>query len=291
MRIEDCAMNHSPASNHGGRTDDARSSILYPLSSSVLPIASLWWREVVRFYRQPSRVIGGLGSPLLFWVLIGSGIGGSFRHAVDGTEMNYLEYFFPGTLTMILLFTAIFSTVSVIEDRREGFLQSVLVAPVSRTSIVLGKVLGGATLAAVQGLLFLLLAPAAGVRPTLLGLACSIVMILLVAVAMTCLGFLVAWPMESTQGFHSVMNLFLIPLWLLSGALFPADGAAPALRWAIRLNPVSYGLEGIRQPLYWPSPPDSSALRSWAICAIVTCAFGLFTLAVSVAVARRPKTS
>src|SRR5262245_58755134 len=99
-----------------------------PTPGFLLPVASLWWREVVRFYRQPSRVIGGLASPLLFWVLIGSGLGSSFRPA-SGPAMNYLEYFFPGTLALILLFTAIFSTVSVIEDRREGFLQGVLVAP------------------------------------------------------------------------------------------------------------------------------------------------------------------
>jgi ABC-2 type transport system permease protein len=110
--------------------------------SFLLPVTSLWWREVVRFYRQPSRVIGGLASPLLFWVLIGSGLGSSFRHPAGGATMQYLEYFFPGTLALILLFTAIFSTVSVIEDRREGFLQAVLVSPISRATVVLSKILG-----------------------------------------------------------------------------------------------------------------------------------------------------
>jgi len=259
-----------------------------PRSSIWLPVASLWWREVVRFYRQPSRVIGGLGSPLLFWVLIGSGIGSSFRNPAGDAEMNYLEYFFPGTLTMILLFTAIFSTVSLIEDRREGFLQAVLVAPISRGSIVLSKILGGTTLAALQGMIFLFLLPLAGVRPSLVGLVAAVLMIVLVAFAMTGLGFLVAWPMESTQGFHSIMNLFLIPLWLLSGALFPAEGAATAVQWVIRLNPVSYGVTGIREALYWRGLPAGAALLSWVTCVLVTFVFGLFTFAMSVVLALRP---
>jgi len=125
--------------------------------SVVLPSISLWWREIVRFYRQRSRVVGVIASPLLFWVVIGSGFGTSFRSSGAGGE-HYLNYFFPGALIMIVLFTAIFTMMSVIEDRKEGFLLSVLVAPVSRSVIVLGKVLGGATLATFQGLIFLLFA-------------------------------------------------------------------------------------------------------------------------------------
>ncbi|RPJ73506.1 MAG: multidrug ABC transporter permease, partial [Acidobacteria bacterium] len=125
---------------------------------------SLWLREVVRFYRQRSRIIGALGSPLVFWLLIGSGLGRSFQGGPGvPVEGGYLEFFYPGTLALILLFTAIFSTISIIEDRQEGFLQGVLVAPVPRAAIVLGKVLGATTLAVAQGLVFLLLAPLAGV--------------------------------------------------------------------------------------------------------------------------------
>src|SRR3954451_18914018 len=134
----------------------------------MLPAVSLCHRELVRFLRQRHRIIGALATPIVFWLLIGAGMNRSFKSDVPGGE-NYLQFFFPGTLLMILLFTAIFSTISIIEDRREGFLQSVLVAPVSRTSIVLGKVLGGTALAFGQGVIFLALAPLVGLHLTVAG--------------------------------------------------------------------------------------------------------------------------
>src|SRR5271168_2086 len=130
----------------------------------MLPAFTLWLREIVRFYRQPARVVGVLASPLVFWLVIGSGFGTSFRSGGASGQQHYLNYFYPGALIMIVLFTSIFAMMSVIDDRKEGFLLSVLVAPVSRTAIVLGKVLGGTTLAAVQGMVFLIFAPFAGVH-------------------------------------------------------------------------------------------------------------------------------
>jgi ABC-2 type transport system permease protein len=215
----------------------------------VLPSISLWWREVVRFYRQRSRVVGVIASPLLFWLVIGSGFGTSFRSSGAGGQ-HYLDYFFPGALIMIVLFTAIFTMMSVIEDRKEGFLLSVLVAPVSRSVIVLGKVLGGATLATLQGLIFLVFAPALGIRFTLVSFALTVLVIFLVAFSLTALGFLIAWPMESTAGFHAVINLFLIPLWLLSGSLFPLSGASMWIRALMRVNPLTYGTDALRMLLY-----------------------------------------
>lgn len=212
-------------------------------------------RELVRFYRQRSRVVGALVTPLLFWLLLGAGIGTSFRESgleglgAGGGASNYLDYFFPGTLVMIVLFTAIFSTISVIEDRREGFLQGVLVAPVSRLTVAGGKILGGSLLALFQAALFLCLAPLAGHTlgpenvPAVLGV------LALLAIGLTGLGFVIAWLMESTQGFHAIMNLFLLPLWLLSGAAFPASGAHPLLQGVMTVNPVSYGVAGVRQAL------------------------------------------
>src|SRR5205085_8536008 len=129
----------------------------------ALPAFTLWWRELVRFYRQRSRVVGVIASPLVFWVVLGSGFGTSFRTGSAGGQ-NYLDYTYPGTLIMIVLFTSIFTMMSVIEDRKEGFLLSVLVAPVPRSAIVLGKVLGGTTLSAIQGMIFLILAPFTGVH-------------------------------------------------------------------------------------------------------------------------------
>src|SRR2546430_4737027 len=134
----------------------------------LLPAFTLWWREIVRFYRQRTRVIGVIASPLVFWLVIGSGFGTSFRSGESAGQQHYLDYFFPGALIMIVLFTSIFTMMSVIEDRREGFLLSVLVAPISRRVIVLGKVLGGTTLATIQGLIFLAFAPLIGIHFTLL---------------------------------------------------------------------------------------------------------------------------
>src|SRR5262249_49619898 len=155
---------------------------------------------------------------------IGSGFGRSFRAGT--TDQHYLEYFYPGALIMIVLFTSIFTMMSVIEDRKEGFLLSVLVAPVSRSAIVLGKVLGGTTLATIQGLIFLIFAPLAGVHISFASFFPIVITVFLVSFALTALGFAIAWRMDSTQAFHAIINLFLIPLWLLSGALFPLSGAA-----------------------------------------------------------------
>src|SRR5574340_625744 len=133
-------------------------------TGAFLPAFSLWWREIVRFYRQRSRVVGVIASPLRSWVVIGSGFGTSFRSGSSAGQQHYLDYFYPGALIMIVLFTSIFTMMSVIEDRKEGFLLSVLVAPVHRSAIVLGKVMGGTTLSAAQGLIFLVFAPAIGVH-------------------------------------------------------------------------------------------------------------------------------
>ena len=217
----------------------------------LLPSLSLAKRELVRFLRQRHRVIGALATPVVFWLLIGGGMGRSFQASgLPGGGQDYLTFFFPGTVVMILLFTAIFSTISIIEDRREGFLQSVLVAPVPRMAIVLGKVLGGTALAFGQGLLFLLLAPLLGITPSPVGWLAAAVLMLVVSFALTALGFCIAWRMSSTQGFHAIMNLFLMPRWFLSGALFPAEGAWRGLRWVMTLNPLSYGLSGLRHALY-----------------------------------------
>src|SRR5215211_7328963 len=143
-------------------TGSADLSFTPPSPGLLLPSLSLAKRELVRFLRQRHRVVGALATPIVFWLLIGGGMGRSFRAEGTPGGGNYLLYFFPGTVLMILLFTAIFSTISIIEDRREGFLQSVLVAPVPRLAIVLGKVLGGAALAFAQALLFLLFAPLVG---------------------------------------------------------------------------------------------------------------------------------
>src|SRR6476620_2431755 len=205
------------------------------MTSTLLPAISLTHRELIRFLRQRHRIIGALATPIVFWLLIGGGMGRSFSSPGLPDSSNYIQFFFPGTILMILLFTAIFSTISIIEDRREGFLQSVLVAPISPMVVVLGKVLGGTALAFGQGLIFVLLAPLVGFSFTLLSFGLALVVMFIVSFALTALGFCIAWRMSSTQGFHAIMNLFLMPMWFLSGALFPASGAMAGLRWVIGL--------------------------------------------------------
>jgi ABC-2 type transport system permease protein len=242
----------------------------------LLPAFTLWWREIVRFYRQKSRVVGVLASPLVFWVVIGSGFGTSFRSGSGQGQQNYLDYFYPGALIMIVLFTSIFTMMSVIEDRKEGFLLSVLVAPVPRSAIVLGKVLGGTTLAAVQGMIFLVFAPFAGVHIDPVQVLYVAVVVFLVSFALTALGFAIAWPMDSTQAFHGIINLFLIPLWLLSGALFPIAKASGWIRILMYLNPLTYGVEALRVLLYpgMDSPfPLPSAIATLLLFSLVM--FGL----------------
>ncbi len=238
----------------------------------LLPSFSLWQREVVRFYRQRSRVVGVIASPVLFWLVIGAGFGSSFNSSGAAGGQHYLSYFFPGALIMIVLFTSIFTMMTVIEDRKEGFLLSVLVAPVSRSVIVLGKVLGGATLATLQGLVFLIFAPLLGVHFTPVSLVLTILVIFLVAFSLTALGFLIAWPMDSTAGFHAVINLFLIPLWLLSGSMFPVASASFWIRMLMRINPLTYGTEALRSLLFPGSA--STELSLGANLAVL----GLFTL-------------
>src|SRR5258707_1898733 len=212
----------------------------------LIPSFSLWQREIVRFYRQRARVIGVIASPLLFWVAVGAGFSHSFSSGNAGASGHAFGYFFPGSIVMIVLFTAIFSMMSLIQDRNEGFLLSVLAAPVSRGAIVLGKVLGGATLAAIQGAIFLVFAPLVGIHLTITSLLLAIFVIALISFSLTALGFVTAWPMDSTQAFHAIVNIILIPLWMLSGAMFPASGASGWLRFFMRANPLTYGVDALR---------------------------------------------
>ena len=237
-------------------------------------------RELVRFFRQPNRVIGAVGQPVIFWVLFGAAFRGSF--APPGGEETYAQFFLPGVAVMIVLFTAIFSTISIIEDRQEGFLQGVLVAPVSRGAMVLGKVLGGSVLAVLQAALFLMLAPFAGLALTPATYLAAVGVLGLMAVALTALGFCMAWRMDSTQGFHALMSVFLFPMWLLSGSFFPASGASPWLAWILKINPLTYGVGALRHALRMGSTPS----LPW--CLLVTALFALAMFGLAYRLAGRP---
>jgi ABC-2 type transport system permease protein len=259
-------------------------------SDHAAVVGTLCSRELVRFFRQRNRVIGAVGQPILFWFLFGAGLGPSFRMpGTEGVGVSYREFFFPGTLSLILLFTAIFTTISIIEDRREGFLQSVLVAPIARWSMVLGKLLGGTLIALVQAMVFFLLGLTLNLHYSPMMILAVTAFSFLSAFTLTALGFLIAWRMDSTQGFHAVMSVFLMPMWLLSGAFFPGEGV---LRYIMMVNPMTYMTAGLRHLMYWNVadraaflPPHTPSLATcWVVTALVGCV--LFALATRMARSR-----
>ena len=209
-------------------------------------------RELLRYVRQPARLFGSLAQPLIIWLFLGSGFAKSFQGQTQ--ELSYAEFFYPGIIVMLLLFAAIFSTITLIEDRTAGFLQGVLVSPISRLSLVLGKLVGGTAIAFIQAAMFLLFAPWAGLTLDLergLGL---VFLFLVVGLGFTGLGFIVAWVMDTVAGYHAIMSMVLLPMWLLSGALFPLDGASPWLAWVMRCNPTTYAMDVVRHAFYQPLP-------------------------------------
>jgi ABC-2 type transport system permease protein len=211
-------------------------------------IATLAWRELVRFFRQRTRVFGALGQPIIFWLM--------FSEGFKSVDLGY-AYQFPGIIAMILLFTAIFTTISIIEDRNEGFLQGVLVSPVPRRAMVMGKVLGGAVIAWLQAFLFFLLGwftiPA--IDPPLLNVAGALVLMFVLAIALTALGFFLAWKTDSSQAYHAMMSVLLFPMWLLSGAFFPVKWGT-IMCYIVMLNPLTYGVAGLRHLLAGGEAPQ-----------------------------------
>lgn len=254
---------------------------------SILAVATLWWREITRFRRQRSRLFGALGQPVVFWILLGGGLNASFRPPGMPADVNYMEYFYPGIIALVMLFTAIFATIAVVEDRREGFLQGVLVSPASRTSIVVGQALGGTTLAMIQAVLMLIAAPFIGISLSVSSVLSVTAVLFALAFALTNLGLMIAWRMQSTQGFHAIMNLILMPIWLLSGAFFPLTGVPLWLAWIMWINPLTYGMAALRRCLYLTHTTASGLVPPLLPSLAVTVFFGIVTLLAAVYVAKR----
>jgi len=206
-------------------------------------------REFIRFIRQPHRLAGSIGQPLIFWLFLGAGLTPSF--SPPGMEgMTYLEYFYPGVLMMMILFASVFASITIIEDRDQGFLQGVLVAPVPRLGIVIGKVGGASLVALFQTAILLLAAPFIGLTVGWGGAALLALTLVLVALGFTGLGFLFAWRMKSTSGFHALMMVIMMPMWVLSGAFFPVTGVPGWLHAIMLINPVTHGMTILRAPFY-----------------------------------------
>ncbi len=264
-----------------------------PIALEPRPLRAAWalcHRELVRFFRQRNRVIGASGQPVMFWLLFGVGLDQSFRLSQAGvaSEQSFRQYYVPGTLALIVLFTAIFATISIIEDRREGFLQSVLVAPLPPWAMVLGKVAGGSLIAILQAIVFLALAAAVEGVASWVSLLHVTALLFASAIGLTGLGFVLAWRMDSTQGFHAIMSVLLMPMWLLSGAFFPlpilgntSSWAQVVLYWIMSVNPMTYSVAGVRQLMSGPSLGESLHLPSLPICWAVTLGFAVVMIIIA----------
>jgi ABC-2 type transport system permease protein len=204
----------------------------------------LWLRQLKRYFRSRSRIVGSLGQPLLLLLALGFGFGPIYQRAGGG---NYIQFLAPGIISMGILFTAVFSGIEIIWDRQFGFLKETLVAPVSRLKIMIGRTLGGATVAVTQGIIVFIIALAIGFRPTDFHyLPLSFVFMALIALFFTGLGTAIASLLEDMQGFQLIMNFLLMPLFFLSGALFPLEGLPETLVLVAKIDPLSYGVDGLR---------------------------------------------
>lgn len=207
----------------------------------------LWLRQVKKYFRSRSRIVGSLGQPILFLVAFGFGFGSIYQRAGAG---NYIQYLAPGIIAMSILFTSIFTGIEIIWDRQFGFLKETMVAPVSRFEIMLGRTLGGATVALIQGTIVFLLTLIFGFRPaSLIMLPFGFVFAFLIAVLFTSLGTAIASKLEDMQGFQLIMNFLVMPVFFLSGALYPLNGLPKAMEIVTRIDPLTYGIDGLRGAL------------------------------------------
>ncbi len=215
--------------------------------ASILAVYVIWKRDVIRYWRDRVRLVGALAQPLLFLVILGTGLASALRGAGGLGGLDYQQFMYPGIIGMAVLFTSVFSAMSIVWDREFGFLREVLVAPIDRSAVAIGKALGGATQATVQGLVLLVLAPLVGVRLTPLAVLELIGLIFCLSFALTSVGVAVAARMESMMGFQFVVNFMVQPAFFLSGAMFPLTGLPGWMAVLTRLDPLAYGVDPIRR--------------------------------------------
>lgn len=234
----------------------------------------MWLRQLKRYWRSKARIIGALGQPILFLLALGFGFGPVYQKAGAG---NYIQFLAPGVIAMSILFTAMFSGVEVIWDRRFGFLKETLVAPVGRMQIMIGRTLGGATVALVQGIIVTLISLLIGVKIDWINLPVAILFMFLIALLFTALGTTVACSMEDMHAFQLIMNFLIMPIFFLSGALFPLENLPKALDILTKFNPLSYGVDGLRSTLTNTSHFGIAAdFGVMAVITIVVCIVGSY---------------
>src|SRR5256714_7590738 len=219
-------------------------------AASLKAIYIIWYRDILRYWRDRWRLVASLAQPLLFVVVFGSGLSSALgRGGLFGSRsgLSYVQFMYPGIIGMSILFSAIFGAMSIVWDREFGFLKEVLVAPIDRWAVAIGKALGGTTQAMIQGLILLVLAPFIGVKLSLLTVVELIPLAAVLAFGLASFGVAIASMMKSLQGFQVVMNFLMIPMFFLSGALFPLTNLPGWMTWLTRLDPASYGIDPIRR--------------------------------------------
>lgn len=252
-------------------------------------IRAIWWRDVLRFSQDRARMVASLAQPLLYLFVLGTGLGAAVRgFGPAAADVDYRAFLYPGILAMTVLMTAMFSAISVVWDREFGFLKEVMVAPISRASMTIGKALGGSTVAVLQGALVLVFAPLAGIVLTPFTVLALIPLMFLTAFALSALGLIVAARVQTMEGFPIIMNFLVMPMFFLSGALFPLVGLPIWLQVATRLNPVTYGVSPIREILLGPPAAAISAvtIAGWRLGILeqsaILGAFALVTLGLAI---------
>ena len=213
-------------------------------------IIALWQRDVIKFFRDRARLLGSFAMPFMFLVIFGSGISGAISSMFSSPGMetglesfDYVSYMFPGIIAMTVFTTAIFSALSVVQDKEDGYMREILVSPVSRTQVAIGKILGGSTVASMQGLLMLVFVPFIGVDLTLGILVRLIPAIFLVAFTLSSIGLLFASRLKSAEGFQAVVQVIVFPMLFLSGAFFPLNGMPSWMNVLVKVNPLTYGVD------------------------------------------------
>ncbi len=229
--------------------------------ASLRAIYIIWYRDILRYWRDRWRLVASLAQPLLFLIVFGSGLSSALSGgATFGRGLSYIQFMYPGIIGMAILFTAIFGAMSIVWDREFGFLKEVLVAPIDRSSVAIGKALGGTTQAMIQGLILLVLAPFVGVKLNLLTILEMIPLAAILAFGLSAFGVMLASMMKSLQGFQVVMNFLMMPMFFLSGALFPLTGLPGWMTVLTRLDPASYGIDPLRRVVLSNSGLPSSVI-------------------------------
>jgi ABC-2 type transport system permease protein len=212
-------------------------------------IYTIWLREAKTFWREKARIVAMVGQPLLYLLILGNGITAGMRLNRAGA-VGYIQFLYPGVIAMSILFTSIFSALSIIWDREFGFLKEVLVAPVPRWAVAMGKAFGGSTIAMVQAIIMIAMAPLVGITLSLLIIAKLLALAFLMSFAVTSLGIVIASRMASMQSFQMVMNFLIMPIYFLSGAMFPMTSAPTWLKSLMAIDPLTYGVDAIRNVVF-----------------------------------------